>query len=75
MANFAIHDGSTIVNVIIADSKEIAEQVTGLQAFETTGQPWISWVMVDGEWTDPTPVPEFIEPEPVEQLELETPAE
>jgi hypothetical protein len=75
MANFAIHDGTTVVNVIIADSKEIAEEITGLQALETTGEPWISWVLVDGEWIDPNPAPEFIPEEPVLQPELETTAE
>lgn len=61
MANFAIHDGTTVQNVIVADSKEIAEEVTGLSAVETDGQPWIGWTLVDGEWIAP-PEPE---PEPV----------
>jgi hypothetical protein len=59
--NFAIIENDKVINVISADSKEIAEQATGLQAVETTGQPWIGWTF-DG--TD------FIAP-PVE----ETPSE
>lgn len=34
MPNFEIYDGETLVNVIVADSKEIAEQVTGMIATE-----------------------------------------
>ena len=41
--NFAIIENNKVINVILADSKEIAEQVTGLQAVETTGKPWIGW--------------------------------
>ena len=55
MPNFAICDGSTIVNVIVADTQQIAEDVTGMTAIETTGDPWIGWVLVDGVWTDPNP--------------------
>lgn len=65
MPNFAIHDGSTVVNVIVADSKEIAEEVTGLSAVEADGEPWIGWTLVDGVWTAP-PQPEP-EPAPAEE--------
>lgn len=63
MPNFAIHDGSTVVNVIVADSKEIAEEVTGMSALETEGEPWIGWTLTDGVWTAP-PAPAPVE-EPV----------
>lgn len=53
MANFAIHDGHTVVNVIVAESAEIAEEVMGMQALETNGAPWIGWTLVDGEWVAP----------------------
>jgi hypothetical protein len=77
MANFAVHDGSTVVNVIVADSKEIAEEVTGLQAIETTGQPWAGWIYVDGAWVDPKPVEviEVVEAEEPAAITSETPAE
>jgi hypothetical protein len=55
MTNFAIINGNTISNVIVADTKEIAIAVTKAEdAIETTGQPWIGWTLVDGEWIDPT---------------------
>lgn len=44
MPNYAIHNGQVITNVIVADSKEIAEESSGLLAIETNGQPWIGWV-------------------------------
>lgn len=55
MPNFAIHDDTTVINVIVADSITIAENLTGLKAFETTGQPWIDWIYVDGQWLPPRP--------------------
>lgn len=63
MPNFAIHDGSTVQNVIVADSQEIAEEVTALSAIETDGAPWLGWRLVAGEWTapvapEPEPAPE-----------------
>lgn len=56
MAQYAIHNGIVIVNVIVADSQEIAEEATGLQAFETSGEPWIGWILQDGDWVSPYPV-------------------
>lgn len=54
MADFAISDGSTIVNVIVADSQEIAEQATSMTAIPTSpGGVWIGWTLVDGEWVAP----------------------
>lgn len=63
MADYAVHDGTTVLNVIVADSAEIAEQVAGLTALETNGSPWIGWTLVDGEWIappEPEPEPEMI---------------
>ena len=57
MPDFALHDGSTVQNVIVADSQEIAEEVTGLSAVETVGEPWIGWTLIDGVWTAPEPEP------------------
>lgn len=53
MPNFAIYKDNIVFNVIVADSKEIAEEVTGANAIETTGNPWIDWTFVDGVWTAP----------------------
>lgn len=66
MPNFAIYKDNVILNVIVAESKEIAEEVTGANAIETTGNPWIDWTLVDGVWTAP-PQPQPIEEEVVEE--------
>lgn len=55
MPNYAIHDGSKVVNVIIADSKNIAEEITGLNAIETAGEPWIDWTFEVEGWRPPRP--------------------
>jgi hypothetical protein len=36
MANFAVMNGNLVLNVIVADTKEIAEQVTGVNCIEYT---------------------------------------
>jgi hypothetical protein len=54
MANYAIYSGGTIMNVIVADSQEVAEQVTGMFALETDGVPWIGWTLVDDKWVAPS---------------------
>lgn len=74
MPDFAIKKQDRIINVIVADTKEIAEEVTGLEAIETTGEPWIGWKIVDNVWqysdepivfSDPVIIEEPIEEEPV----------
>lgn len=60
MPNFAVVGGSQIVNVIVAESAEIAEAVMGMEVVETDGVPWIGWTLVDGEWVaspEPEPAP------------------
>lgn len=59
MTYYAIHDWHVVSNVIVADSQEIAEQITGLNALETTGQPWIDWTYVDSQWRPPQPYPSW----------------
>lgn len=39
MAKFAVIDGNKVLNTIVADSKEIAEQVTGYTCIEFTSEP------------------------------------
>lgn len=59
MPDFAIHDGYTVVNVVVADSAEIAEVVTGLHAFETDGVPWLGWTLESEGWRRPAPFPSW----------------
>lgn len=55
MTNYAIHDGVTVSNVIVCDTQGLAEELTGMQALETEGVPWIGWTYVDGAWVPPAP--------------------
>lgn len=61
MFNFAIYQDDTILNVIVADSKETAEQTTGMNAIETEGSPWIGWVKQGDIWVNPQAVVEVQE--------------
>jgi hypothetical protein len=54
--NFLIIENDKVINVIIADSKEIAEAVSpnATEVIEATGPtPWINWTLVNGTWTAP----------------------
>lgn len=53
MANYAIYKDTVITNVVFAESKEIVETLTGMNAIETDGSPWIGWILVNGEWVAP----------------------
>jgi hypothetical protein len=55
--NFAIIEDNKVINVIVADSVEIAIEVTNKEVLETTGEPWIGWTLVDGVWTKPVELP------------------
>lgn len=59
MSNYAISDGTKIVNVIVADSQEIAEQITGMTAIESSGEPWINWTLEEEGWRRPSPFPSW----------------
>lgn len=62
MPNYAIHDGKTVINVIVADSAELAESLTGMSATEVTDDaPWIGWTLEDnGVWKGPQPYPSWV---------------
>ena len=54
MTNFAIIQNNTVTNVIVADTKEIALEVTNAEeVLETTGEPWLHWTRTDGVWSAP----------------------
>jgi len=71
MPNYAIIENNKITNVIVADSKEIAIEVTGKEVLETTGQPWIDWTLSGNTWLEPVEE-EMIDAELV-QSEIEAP--
>ena len=51
MTNFAIIEDNKVINVIVADSAEIAAEVTNKEILETTGEPWIDWTRTNGVWS------------------------
>ena len=54
MSTFLIIDNDKIVNAILADSIEVAQEITGLEAIESTGsEPWIGWTRSNNTWTAP----------------------
>jgi hypothetical protein len=63
MATFAVLSGSTVANVIVAETKEIAELVTKSECIEYTDEnpAGIGWTYADGVFTAPV-----VEETPVE---------
>jgi len=76
MKRYAVIENSNVINVIVAESQEIAESLTGNQCIESdhpqivigsvlvndTLKPYASWVL-DNEnvWVPPIPEPTFEE--------------
>jgi hypothetical protein len=61
MPNFAILDGELVSNIIVADSKEIAEELTGKTCVEaTTVKAQVGGKYVDENFIEPKPFPSWI---------------
>lgn len=58
MANFAVIEGENVINTIVADSKEIAERVTGKTCIKYTNEPAeIGGTYINGIFTQaPKPI-------------------
>lgn len=68
MANFAVIESGKVVNTIVADSKAIAEEVTGKTCIEFTSEnPAVIGLGYDGTT--------FEQPAPIEVPEEEQPTE
>lgn len=59
MPNYAISDGKKIVNVILADNINIAQEFSEMDAIETEGVPWIGWTLEEEGWRSPSPYPSW----------------
>jgi hypothetical protein len=59
--NFAVIENDKVINVIVADTIEIAEEVTLLECIECDGSFWIDWVRIDGQWVNPNEIPPTVE--------------
>ena len=53
LKNYAVLNNDTVLNVIIAESLEIAEAVSGSPCIECDGSFWIGWTQADGVWVAP----------------------
>jgi len=52
MATYAVIENGTVINVIVADSKETAEQVSGLECVEYTEEdPLMTGATWNEEWS------------------------
>lgn len=61
MANFAVLDGQNVLNTILADSKAIAEEVTGKTCIEfTTEAAEPGGTYVDGVFFPKKPYPSWV---------------
>ena len=50
---FAVINGDTVINVIVANTKKVAEQVTGFECVECDGSFWIDWKREGDLWIAP----------------------
>jgi hypothetical protein len=79
MSNFIVVENGTITNLILAQSKEVAEEVTGTECIEydrTLVNPHIGQSVVDGEVVDLEVYPIIEEPQDESELNDEsTPTE
>ena len=54
MANYLVIEDNKIINVIVADTAEIAAEVTGKEVIESTSpEPWIDWTRSGDTWSAP----------------------
>jgi len=55
MANFAVIENNTVINIIVAETKEIAETITGKTCIEYTqdNPASIKYTYADGVFTAP----------------------
>jgi hypothetical protein len=57
MNNYAVYDSNIncVINVVVAESAEVAAEVCGKQAIPTDGVPWINWWLFGDTWCPPSP--------------------
>lgn len=59
MPNYLVIEDNKVINVIVADTAEIAAEVTGKEVVESTSsEPWLNWTRSGDTWTAPEPVEE-----------------
>ena len=54
MTNYLVIEDNKVINVIVADTAEIAAEVTGKEVVESTSsEPWIDWTRSGNTWSAP----------------------
>ena len=54
MANYLVIEDNKVVNVIFADTAEIAAEVTGKEVLESIlSEPWLNWTRSGNTWSAP----------------------
>jgi hypothetical protein len=54
MPNYLVIENDKVINVIVADTAEIAAEVTGKEVIESTSsEPWINWTRSGNTWIAP----------------------
>ena len=54
MSNYLVIENNKVINVIVADTAEIAAEVTGKEVIESINStPWIGWTRSGDTWTEP----------------------
>jgi len=67
MSNYLVIEDNKVVNVIVADTAEIAAEITGKEVVESTSsEPWLDWTRFGNTWSAP------VEPELEVTTEIET---
>lgn len=61
MAIYGVINNDHIINVIVAESQEIAESVVGFPVLLLDGtEIGINWSKIDGDWMPPKPYPSWV---------------
>lgn len=54
MTNYLVIEDNKVINVIVADTAEIAAEVTGKEVIESTSsEPWLNWTRSGNTWSAP----------------------
>lgn len=54
MSNYLVIENNKVVNAIVADTAEIAAEVTGKEVIESINStPWIGWTRSGDTWIEP----------------------
>jgi hypothetical protein len=56
--NYAVMNGDSVMNVIVADTKKIAEEVTNAECVECDGSFGIGWTRNGKNWIAPEKIDE-----------------